>query len=553
MKRLLMISLQILLICCTFPNHVFAWKLPYTGQTISYTNIFGEDSEANVDAISSEINTKVINPVKAMPWIPLLLFDEYLQQPINLDYVVTIDNPSNHEMKVKLTIDNINQDTVTVTRPVAYMPALPAISQISAIDEQGGNLAYQIQESPQNGQIGSQRITITCRGKRKIIISYAIDLTNNIDSPHWCLGAEGGIFESQICFFQPQKIELNSALISFELPSNWVVASRLPYSNGSYILNVKDLVLYATEDYFLWGPIAFGNFNIIEKPLTTAAVRIAVQADNMSIQNEIAQVVYSALQYGEYSIGSLTDTLNEYLIYAYIPWENTNPNWFGQARDHILGDFRGGIGDQNIEERFREIAHTVFHTFFAHYDLAVWKTIKPGEFEEGLIQYFAIKSLKEKGIWDNARMHQELTGWYSDYQNFILGTQYNVPLFPSSNWTNFPNDPLNGYYHYYGIQFIFWFEKEPLVFWMLDEKIRELTGNSKGFEDVWKYFYDNNPGSQNSPLTYEDILQAVNWVSGFNFSYFFGAYISGNDELPLYIDNGILKIENSDPTPIPLM
>ena len=88
---------------------------------------------------------------------------------------------------------------------------------------------------------------------------------------------------------------------------------------------------------------------------------------------------------------------------------------------------------------------------------------------------------------------------------------------------------------------------------MLDEKIRELTGNSKGFEDVWKYFYDNNPGSQNSPLTYEDILQAVNWVSGFNFSYFFGAYISGNDELPLYIDNGILKIENSDPTPIPLM
>ena len=56
MKRPIIIAVKIFIICCIFPNHVFAWKLPDTGQIISYTNIFGEDSDYDINTPSFTIS-----------------------------------------------------------------------------------------------------------------------------------------------------------------------------------------------------------------------------------------------------------------------------------------------------------------------------------------------------------------------------------------------------------------------------------------------------------------------------------------------------------------
>ena len=222
------------------------------------------------------------------------------------------------------------------------------------------------------------------------------------------------------------------------MPPNWDVASRFTNIGNIYYIDTDDLVHHDQEKYFIWSAIAFGNFSIVEENLTNTAVRIAVQSDLEHLQNQIAEVVVSTLQYGESTIGDLTVTSNHKLMYAYLPDSSINQNWPAYARDHILGNFQSGISEDDIETSYRGIAHSIFHTFFAHYDLDLWNTIRLYP-EESTIQFFTIKSLKESMLWDQNRMHQELIGWYNDYKTYISGTVYDVPLYPESNRSDFPN------------------------------------------------------------------------------------------------------------------
>ena len=60
--------------------------------------------------------------------------------------------------------------------------------------------------------------------------------------------------------------------------------------------------------------------------------------------------------------------------------------------------------------------------------------------EESIIQFFALKSLEYTGIWDSSEINEHLKAWYEDYETFILGTEYDVAVYPMSNWFNFPNE-----------------------------------------------------------------------------------------------------------------
>lgn len=461
---------------------------------------------------------------------------------VNAEYEVSIIDPSSHELFVRLAIDNIDQDTLMIARPVAFYSVLPVVSNLSIKDDQDNALNYSILQTNYGGN-DSERIIITTSNANIIIIEYKVDLSPTQDFTHWILDQNFGLVESQIIYYQPIDLEIGQARARFFLPQGWNVVSRLNPSGGYYQINKKDIVKHDQYQYFNWGPIAFGNFDVYENTIGNTNVMVAFY-ELGSIQNAVAQNVFSVIQYGQNAIGSLTNIAGLNILYIYVP----EPSVSISSRDHILGDFRVLSDDPQDHWRYptyayRELSHVIFHTFFAHYNLHLWDTVHV-EMEEGIIQFFAVKSLDKIGIWGLSRTHQELIGWYNDYQNFILGTQYDVPLHPESNWSNFPNDNIHSYYGY-GIQSIMSYEKYPLVFWLLDHKITQVTEGQKDLNDVWKYFHDYNPGSINSRVSYDELLITVNNISAYDFSNFFDYYISGNEPLPYYIDNNTLMIDDS--------
>lgn len=461
---------------------------------------------------------------------------------VNVEYEVTIENPSNHEMSMELVIYNLGQGSLTIARPMNSLDFLPAVSEISVRNEEGLPLGYAVR-IPEGNQ--SERISILSEGEEKVIVEYKVDLTFTEDSSHWKLDEDFGIVESQIIFYQPFDVIVDEAKAKFHLPDGWTVVSRFNPLGDYYKINNEDMVAYDTEEYFIWGPIAFGDFSVYEQLVGDTNVRVAFYA-NESIQEAVANNIFSIIQYGQNSIGSLTNIPSLNVCYAYVPPLSGDFPFGISARDHILGDFRvlsdDPLDGRHPQMKYREIAHTIFHTFFSHFDFDLWDTIFVHMWlSEGIIQFYALKSLEQTGIWDVGEVHNELINWYNNYSNYVLGTEYDLPVYPESNWADFL-DPFRSY---------IWYEKEPLIFWLLDYKIKDVTGEQRSFDDVWKYFHDQQPGNENAPISYDEILNACNNTSGHDFTLFFNTYVSGNTELPYYVEDDMLIIDDSMIPPIP--
>ena len=84
------------------------------------------------------------------------------------------------------------------------------------------------------------------------------------------------------------------------------------------------------------------------------------------------------------------------------------------------------------------------------------------------------------------------------------------------------------------------YRKGHLVNYALDLFIKDITGGSRDFLDVTRYLAANYWGTR---LSNDDLLQAVNHVTGANFSDFFSKYVYGTEKLPLTIVDGMLILK----------
>ncbi len=488
---------------------------------------------------------------KVIPWIPLLLLDDNNPSidKVKIEYEISINDPSSHELFVKLSVYDIDQNNLSVGRQRIDVEAASIISEISVKDEDNNPVSYHLYEVTPGDREDIEKITVNTGKRKKITIEYKVDLTVRRDSPHWILFEDYGAVETQILLYQPfGTTAAEEVKVRFFLPGGWRAITRFENSGEVYRkIDLDDIVNHRGLKFFFWGPIIFGNLDVYKQLIGKVNVQIAFYG-RQDIQQQIANTVFSIIEYGQNAIGDLTMVPNLNILYTYFsgqPAENLDPPG---SRDHILGDFRSFSDDYQF--RYREYAHIIFHTFFSHENLELWDTISTGP-EEGIIQFFALESLENTGAWALSSVHEELITWYNDYSNYILGTQYDVPLEPESGWFGFPNDPVDSE-HSYGVWYIMWYEKEPLVFWLLNEKIKDVSGEQKNLADVWKYFHDNYPGiPPDNPITFNEILAICNIISGHDFTTFFDYYVTGNNKLPYYVENNMLLIDESLLPPIP--
>jgi hypothetical protein len=174
--------------------------------------------------------------------------------------------------------------------------------------------------------------------------------------------------------------------------------------------------------------------------------------------------------------------------------------------------------DSGLRER---IAHEVFHAWVGNalcdtgqkYDEGLW-------FREGITQYYG----------DRGAGEDEFPGWMRDhyrvYQNSILGTEYDIPLinmpFVGYSSGQFPGG-IRGPYRLN----VYW--KGALVAYLIDQR---LIKNDLTIDDYLRYMYVNFSLKQKC-FTTEEALQALNNLSGDNWTDFFNAYIYGTEKLPL--------------------
>jgi hypothetical protein len=432
---------------------------------------------------------------------------------VRLTYHLQIDDPANRKITVRATLENIVQNTIIFSRPPNSFSLVPPIEYLSVVNGEGVGLDYTVTVAdPTVNQ--KDKIAIDMKGDGKLVLEYRINLELITGSPYWILNETYGIVESQFLFLQPIYMVVDDVRINFNLPDGWSAFSRYEASQNNMIIDQHDFIIDNADfdaHFFIWGPIAFGKFDFFNRIIDNVNVRVGFWqgAYRFSpIYSYVANGIFSIIDYGQNRLGrQLTERADSSLLYIYTP-PFDSPPYFLSARDHILGDFRT-IGDDSTDinayakNKMREIAHTVYHTFFSHFDLNLWDTVFADfTFQEGLIQYCALKTLEKTNIWDQVRVNMELVGWHNDYINYIWNTIYDVPYVPEAGYMYFPNTSIIGSYYTYGIKNIIAYEKAPLIFWLIDSKLKDVTGGSKDFLDVCRYLHDNNPGNRINMICY---------------------------------------------------
>jgi len=476
-------------------------------------------------------------------------------QGLDLDYTLTIDDPSSHIITVKLDVANITSSPLKLTRQIPYQTN-PTILSIT-VSSGGSSIPYTIDYS----DLYYETYVINVTGS--VTVEYSMDLEftpQGGSGVHGCWNLDElyGAIEAHLLFLQPGiDSTISNCEVRANLPTDWKLVSRFTDRGGYYEANVDDKVVIYNHDpeyeFIIWGPIAFGDFDEYVSTIGGVEAEVAFYG-NDALQAEISGHLLSVFDYLTQAIGPLNDPAksSKPIRYLYVLLHETQR--VVHTGDHIYGQITTTYEGDSDRMRYRGDAHMISHTWFSHFGIVLDAIYVTGWISEGIIQFYALKSLEMAGIWTASEVNDHLIGWYNDYKDYILGTAYDVPIFPESGWINFPDDPLPSLYSY-GIRRIIWYEKLPLVFRMLDWKIGDVTQGQKSLDDVWHhsdpYYYGK---WWSGDMCYDELLTKCNNLVGLDFSNFFQKYIAGKAQLPYYIEGGTLKNNYSEipePTELP--
>lgn len=207
----------------------------------------------------------------------------------------------------------------------------------------------------------------------------------------------------------------------------------------------------------------------------------------------------------------------------------------------------GVLDEDTLSEALETAAHEFFHLWnvkrlrpeaLGPFDYTKEDYTRSLWFAEGLTQYYSYLFLLRSGIWSRDeffhRLADEVRTLRQEPGREMMSAESSsfhawfYDRTPQMQETNFANTTISYY------------NKGAVLGMLLDLALREQTAGKKSLDDVMRYmyrkFYLEAPAATyylpGKGYTEHDILEALNEVSGSDFSPFFKRYIAGTDPLP---------------------
>ena len=221
----------------------------------------------------------------------------------------------------------------------------------------------------------------------------------------------------------------------------------------------------------------------------------------------------------------------------------------GDGMEHLNSTdiiVQGGLSASGLSQALETAAHEFFHLWNVkrlrpvglgpfNYSRAVYT--RSLWFVEGITTYYCYVNLMRSGIWPRQEFLKRLAGEVQALQQdpgrklmSAESSSFHAWFYdrsPQMQETNFANTTISYY------------NKGALLGMLLDLEIRSATHGAKSLDDVmrlmYRKFYESPAASyylHGRGYTENDILKAVNQVSGEDFSAFFQKYVAGTAPLP---------------------
>jgi predicted metalloprotease with PDZ domain len=405
------------------------------------------------------------------------------QQPLNLQYVVTMENPAEHLYHVELNSKSPGKTLdykMCVWTPGYYQRInfAGAVQDFTVTDNKGGVIKW---AHP------STTIWRVYSNNKPVKISYNVKATVPFVGNVYLDETRGYITPGGLFMYLDGELR-HPVTVQMKPYSKWnsLVATGLDTISGKYHTFKADNFDVLYDSPFLMGELeTLPSFTVKGKPHNFIGYKLPA-FDRQSFMNDLKKIV----QTGSDIIGEIP-----YTHYTFL-----SIGAGGGGIEHLNSSslsFSGGEGFNTPEARKR-LYNFIAHEYFHNYNVKRIRPIELGPFDyskenhtnmlwvsEGFTVYYEYMITYRAGISTLEDMFSYLQSNLKNYEN-KPGHLYQSATQASYNtWDDGPNGRVNDDFN----KTISYYDKGPILGLMLDFNIRHATQNKKSLDDVMRLLY----------------------------------------------------------------
>jgi predicted metalloprotease with PDZ domain len=437
-----------------------------------------------------------------------------------VDYTVTVRERDRSAYWVEMTVANA-PDPLRVAIP-AWAPGsyrlthgARNIGDVTAVTAAGEALAVT--------RADELTWSVATGGARRIVVRYstAVRRAEEWARPNnrWFLRETSGLIDGPRTFLYVVGSTLAPSHVTFRLPAGWEIGTGLVPTGDS-------LVYWAPSyDVLIDSPALVGRFAtfrftaggvphraVVDLNGGRAAFDTLAFVDMLRRISQTAIDIFGGAPYADYTY-----------IYA----------GAGGGLEH-LNSTTIGIDLERMAEDPRAHQGVTAHEFFHTWNVKRIRPVELGPFDytrpvrtlnlwisEGVTDYYTRLILVRSGLDPVARFLEGVAGAITSHQR----NPARLTISPErSSWTTWDGPEANG-----GESISYYLQGDVLGL-LLDLAIRDSTDNRASLDDLMRYLLDHYAGERG--FTNEEVLNAVNAVSGADFHDFWRRYVSGTADIP---------------------
>jgi predicted metalloprotease with PDZ domain len=365
----------------------------------------------------------------------------------------------------------------------------------------------------------------TIDGMKTVTVQYEVGL--NIKStisyePEYVsyVGDDYGVLDGHALFLMPQNLHMIGKIeVHLGLPPGWF--SITPWKAIGHSSFVADSVDEVVDSVFCIGEFQYVKSDLGDHEIY--AVLCGAEEGAIDLEQKSSEMV---------------EIFRDYVMrFGDFPFKRFLGIFAGPTADgstaHGSAHGAGFIGPVYVDHTF--VAHEIFHVWnggmiFPKSEYEAW-------FKEGFTQYYGYLTPYRTELYSEERFARHLK---RDYERYLTkyGTEGDMPL------TRVREELARREGHNQPESARLWimYHKGALVASLLDREISKRTDNRKSLDDLMYYMFR---GFRKQQYSSEDILEALNIVTGQDFSQFFSDFVYGTTKLPRQGETPTEKVNSS--------
>jgi hypothetical protein len=452
---------------------------------------------------------------------------------LDLEYDVIIDAPMTHKITVKAAIKNIELDEINVEKRVFPDDLKPPVKILKIRDKEGNALSY-LKTYEYDRVILKINVPYAVS---QIIMDYEVDLGDPSPSDGYSvfyyLGDDFGIVPAEMLFLQiiPDSVSINSLKVVFDLPVGWDAISRLENTGDFYTSDVSSEVRGRLYDgFYIAGPIALGDFEKYENVFGETNAIYAIKGYDNIVKSAVKESFFKLFQYYHAILGAVPP-LNVEPPYKYmhvsVPKANGLQVW---NQGHAHGEYRN-IQVEDLIDFYSDLAHVTVHEWIPLFFNFPWPS-------EPFTEYYAYRGLSNTGVLTADQAEDWLVKRYIWYYDQTTPQERNTISVRDADDNKFSQR----------IRHSILYRKGALLFYVLNSEVEKYTGGKSNIDDVMRLLWDKVLKGHDTGHHEDDgpLIEAINSITGHDFREFFEVFFYKPTALPMRIDEGRVKIVESE-------